>query len=157
MLERSYSKKYHEARPTYRYCSTTPEWHSFMAFRSWMEKQDWEGKVLDKDLLIKGNKLYSPDTCCFINARTNSFLTESTASRGEFPIGVNKLVKRNKYRSRCHNVLTGKRELLGDFDTPEQAYFAWLQYKSEQAKILADEEGDPRAKEALLSRYKDYY
>jgi len=61
MLTRCYSKNYQLRHPTYKGCSVSDEWLLFSAFKSWMKKQDWDGKQLDKDLLISGNKIYSPD------------------------------------------------------------------------------------------------
>lgn len=63
MLVRAYSKSYHKRRPTYIGCSVSEEWKTFSNFKSWMEGQVWEGKQLDKDLLVEGNKVYSEETC----------------------------------------------------------------------------------------------
>lgn len=75
------------------------EWKTFLNFKAWMEKQDWEGKVLDKDLKGTG-KLYSPDTCMFIPSELNSFLagrksskvslTGITVTTGGYVVKVNK-------------------------------------------------------------------
>ena len=71
MLKRCYSSSVHKTHPTYIGCSVTPEWHYFSKFRFWMENQKWEGLALDKDLLVKGNQVYGPDTCCFIPGAIN--------------------------------------------------------------------------------------
>lgn len=156
MLQRCYSEKFQKYRPTYVGCYTTPEWHYFMTFRSWMEKQDWEGKQLDKDLLFRGNKVYGPDTCVFVESRVNLFLGECTASRGEWPIGVTFHKVTGKYQSQCLDFTTGKKKHLGLFDNPEKAYEVWLSFKLEQAYILAAEQTDPRIAKALIERYKNY-
>ena len=62
MLRRCYSTKYQERCPTYMGCSVSEEWHTFSVFRNWMESQDWQDTQLDKDLLVEGNKVYSPET-----------------------------------------------------------------------------------------------
>lgn len=72
MLKRCYSPNYHKTRPTYIGCSVCPEWRYFSKFRLWMENQKWEGMELDKDLLVKDNQVYSPNTCCFIPQAINS-------------------------------------------------------------------------------------
>ena len=89
MLKRCYSDKYQEKYPTYKGCSVSEEWKIFSNFKRWMEKQDWEYKQLDKDLLLECNKVYSEETCVFVKSIVNSFTTDSGASRGEWLIGVN--------------------------------------------------------------------
>lgn len=72
MLERCYDKKFQAKRPTYTGCSVVPEWHNFQTFAEWMGKQDYEGKHLDKDIKVKGNKVYGPNTCSFVSPTENS-------------------------------------------------------------------------------------
>lgn len=71
MLKRCYSSKHQKRNPTYIGCSVCPEWLYFSKFRLWMENQKWKGMELDKDLLVKGNRVYGPDTCCFIPKAIN--------------------------------------------------------------------------------------
>lgn len=114
------------------------------------------GKQLDKDVLFPGNKLYSPETCVFVDARVNSFLVDAGARRGEYPIGVSFRKERGKFEAKCNDVLSGKLKYLGYFDNAEQAHDAWLSYKLEQAKILASEQSDYRVAKALVMRYTNY-
>ena len=67
MLRRCYSAKYQEVRPTYIGCSVSEDWLRFSTFKAWMAAQDWEGMEIDKDILFPNNKIYSPETCVFIN------------------------------------------------------------------------------------------
>ena len=126
MLTRAYSPKYHARRPTYIGTTICKEWHTFSVFRAWMEQQDWQGKALDKDIIIRGNKHYSPETCCFVSSKVNLLLNYNAASRGDLPLGV--YLFRNKYRSQCSDG-TGKNTILGLYDTPEQAHSAWRKFK----------------------------
>lgn len=151
MLERCYSPKYLEKRPTYIGCSVDKEWHSFMAFRAWVLDQNFEGKQLDKDLLYPGNKIYSKNTCVFITGPLNSFMTESTATKGLLPIGVYR--RGNKFRAQCNNPFTKTKKHLGTFSTPEEAHLAWKKYKHELALEYAKLETDPRIIHALQTRY----
>ena len=153
MLERCYSKKYLESRPSYIDASVCSEWLSATAFKKWMEKQDWSGKCLDKDIILPGNRLYSPDTCAFVLKTTNSFVTASDAIRGEYPIGVDFHKPTGKYRASCRNPFTGKNEHLGLFSTPEDAHEGWRKRKHELAQLVAATESDPRIVEALRKRY----
>lgn len=107
LLERCYSKSYKDKHPTYRDVTVCQEWHTFSVFKSWMETQDWEGKQLDKDLLVQGNSIYSPETCCFISTTVNGFMVKSNSSRGEFPIGVSLCRRTLKYKATIGNL--GKR------------------------------------------------
>lgn len=88
MLQRCYSLKYKNKNPTYANCSVCDEWLTFSNFKAWMVKQNWEGKDLDKDILIEGNKIYSPETCFFISRRINTLLNVSKKRIGSLPLGV---------------------------------------------------------------------
>lgn len=156
MMSRCYNSKTKSSYPSYIECSTVPEWHYFMTFRQWMSQQDWEGKELDKDLLIKGNKIYGPDTCVFIDQRVNSFIRENESSRGLYPIGVIFEADRGKFKARCTSLEGGKEVTLGRYDTPQEAHNAWLEFKLYQAKILASEIKDDRIAKALVARYENY-
>ena len=153
MLERCYSKKYLESRPSYAGTSVCSEWLYATAFKKWMEQQDWHGKCLDKDIIVPGNKLYSPETCAFVLQATNKFVTARDACRGEYPVGVYLHKPTGKYQAYCKNPLTGKNEHLGLFSTPEDAHEAWRKRKYELAQLVADKESDMRVVEALKKRY----
>ena len=153
MLERCYSKKYLERNPTYIGTSVCSEWLSATAFKKWMEQQDWSGKCLDKDIIVPGSKLYSPDTCAFVLNETNLFVTARDASRGDYPVGVDLYKPTGKYRAQCQNLFTGKREYLGYYSTPEEAHEAWRKRKHELAQFVAATESDPCVVEALRKRY----
>lgn len=156
MLARVCGEKQLRKNPTYFDCYICEDWIYFSNFKAWMESQDWEDKQLDKDILSKGNKLYSPDTCVFVNQKINKFILENPASRGEFPIGVSFIKRDNKFDSKVQNPLTGKTEFLGYHKTPEKAHEAWLTRKLELAKLLAAEQNNSRVAEALVYRYENY-
>ena len=71
--------EYLERRPAYKDVVVRQEWLTFSNFKRWMEKQDWEGKQLDKDIIVLGNKVYSPETCAFVLGVTNGFITAREA------------------------------------------------------------------------------
>lgn len=132
------------------------EWLYFSRFKLWMETQDWEGKHLDKDLLIPGNKIYGPEACVFVDPRVNTFVIECNSNRGEWPVGVSYIESRNKFRASCSENLTGKKKTIGHFKTPEEAHAAWLEFKLDQAKVLASMQTDVRVAKALVYRYENY-
>ena len=153
MLRRCYCEKFQAKNPTYIGCSVFKDWLFFLTFKTWMEKQDWEGKELDKDLLVKGNKVYSPQTCAFVDGATNSFTTDSGAARGDWPLGVYFEKANGKFRSRCSNPFTKKQENLGYFECQNQAHQAWRKRKQELALQLAGLQTDLRVASALMERY----
>ena len=153
MLKRCYSKKYLESKPSYIGTSVCNEWLYATAFKKWMEQQDWHGKCLDKDIIVPGNRLYSPDTSAFVLNATNLFVIASDASRGDYPIGVCLFKRTGKYRALCGNTFSGKLEHLGYFLTQEEAHEAWRKRKHELAQLVAAEESDIRVVEALKKRY----
>jgi hypothetical protein len=118
-----------------------------------MEKQDWHGKQLDKDLLCYGNRVYTPVVCVFISQLTNAFLQEQSRRRGDHPLGVSIDKPAGKFRASVSNPITKSRENLGYFDYPQDAHQAWRKRKHELACRLADMQDDPRVAEALRKRY----
>jgi hypothetical protein len=153
MLKRCYSKKTQEKRPTYIGCSVCEDWLVFSNFKTWMERQSWQGKELDKDIIKSGNKIYSAEFCVFVNSVTNSFLLDCRASRGDWPLGVYWQKKAGKYRTRCCNPFTKKQEHLGYFDCPNLAHETWKKRKHELALQLADLQSDERVALGLRTRY----
>lgn len=153
MIGRCYGANIQAKNPTYIGCSVCEEWLVFSNFKQWMEKQDWKSKQLDKDLLLVGNKVYSPYTCVFVDSVTNKFTIDSGAARGEWPIGVCFHKHTGKFEAQCKNPFTGKNEHLGLFACPEQAHLAWKRRKHELALRLAGLQTDQRVAYALRTRY----
>ena len=156
MLMRCYSAKYQERYPTYKGCAVSEEWLTFSAFKIWMEKQDFESKHLDKDLLLEGNKAYSAETCVFVSPMVNAFTNDHGAKRGEWVIGASWHKPLEKFRANCKNPFTKKEEHLGYFTCEQEAHKAWLKRKLELARLLAAEQTDPRVAKALVDRYSQY-
>lgn len=148
MLQRCYDPKCHAIRPTYVGCTVTEEWHYFMSFREWMLGQNWEGKQLDKDLLVEGNKIYGPEFCVFADQPTNSLFIDSAAARGDLPVGVD--LTFGKYRASLS--VEGKTTHLGCFYTPEEAHNCYLTAKAIKVMSAAYKQDDARIKDALIDR-----
>lgn len=116
------------------------EWLSFGNFLEWANREvGYKGKpvgmALDKDILVRGNRVYAPDKCCFVPQAVNSLLTDSAAVRGEWPLGVHF----NKARGRFGAVVNkgGRLSGLGFYDTPEDAFLAYKTAKEAQIKLVA--------------------
>lgn len=149
MITRGYSAKWKSRWVTYVGCSVCDEWHSFMAFRVWMQKQDWKGKELDKDLIGDG-KLYSPENCVFVSRSLNVLFTDRSAKRGEYPLGVCWHKQHEKFSSNI--MVNGKKKHLGYFDTAYEAHAAWLAAKLEIANSFLASETNSRVRYAIECR-----
>lgn len=135
MLERCYNKKWQEKNLTYKDVKVCKKWHNYQNFASWYEENHVENFHLDKDILFKGNKIYSPQTCCFVPQEINNLLVSSEKVRGKYPIGVRLL--RNKFQARLNKL--NRVEYLGTFDTPEEAFQAYKTAKEAYIKEVANE------------------
>lgn len=135
MLYRSYCEKYHRTRPTYKNVIVCSEWHNFQNFAAWYEENYREGWQLDKDILIKGNKIYSPETCCFVPPYINTVLISCNSKRGKYPIGVTK----TKYGFEVFlSKNNGIRDRVGFYKTVEEAFQAYKVAKESYIKEVAD-------------------
>ncbi len=94
-----------------------------------------KGWALDKDIIQKGNKLYSKDTCCFVPAEVNHLLVKSDRIRGEYPVGVCFHKAAGKFMAYLN--INGKRKYLGCFPTPEEAFQVYKLAKEAQIKVVA--------------------
>ncbi len=144
MLYRSYSPKYIQQHPTYTECEVHSSWHNFQVFAEWyydnfyqIEKEQME---LDKDILCKGNKIYSPNTCVFVPHGINTLFTKSDNKRGDCPIGVTYNKPSKIYETYCG--MNGKRKYLGCYKTPEEAFYVYKNFKEQYIKEVAEEYKD---------------
>ena len=136
MMERGYSPKLKEKHPTYRDCSVCEEWHDFQVFAKWYTLQKFygHGYSLDKDLLVKGNKLYSPETCTLLPRGLNSMLSAPNKSKSGLMLGVRK--EGTRYSSRIGLGSFG-RKYLGSFNTEIEAHEAYVTARERYIKNKA--------------------
>lgn len=164
MLRRCYDPYIINKHITYKDCIVCNEWHNFQNFAEWYENNYYEvldeKMHLDKDILIKGNKIYSPETCMFVPQRINTLFVKKDVNRGHYPIGL--------YERYCKNILKicvkcsisdkkgSKRIYLGDFplDRPFQAFTVYKNFKENYIKQVADEYKDLIPKELYEALYK---
>lgn len=136
MLLRCYCKSYLKTQPTYNDCSVCGEWLLFSNFKKWFDEQLYlpeENMVLDKDIVVKGNKVYSPSTCCLVPSKINLLFTKSNKRRGDLPIGVTR--HRKSFAARAN---IGHFVSLGHFSTPRAAFLAYKEAKEQYVKELAE-------------------
>ena len=140
MLRRCYDPKYQEKYPTYEGCTVEEYLLNFQYMAEWINKNYYEipdeQMRLDKDILCKGNKIYSRKTCIFVPERINNLFTKRDNARGKDPIGVDQLPSCN-YRVQCNNGY-GKLDYLGTYSTKEEAFNAYKKYKEKLIKETID-------------------
>jgi len=155
MLERCFDEKFKQRRTTYNDVTCSKEWLSMTKFIedvSQMRGFGLDGWALDKDILQKGNKLYSKDTCCFVPLEVNNLLVKSDNSRGEYPVGVCFHKTRGKFMAYLR--INGKLKHLGLFTTPEEAFQVYKLAKEAYIKVVAHKWKhllDERIFQALMS------
>lgn len=149
ILTRGYDDGFKKTRPTYSDCSVCVEWREYENFKAWYNEHYVEGWELDKDILVKGNKEYAPDKCCFVPPQINKLFMSSKSRRGKYPIGVY-VSNSGRYASRV--VMGDMEKYLGSFDTPEEAFEAYKIAKEAWIKEVADkykDQLDPKAYKAM--------
>lgn len=155
MIQRCYDKSIQEKHLTYINCFVTEEWHNFQNFAKWYEDnynpETMQGWQLDKDILVKGNKIYSPETCAFVPAEINNLFVKMDLKRGEYPIGVIKN-KEEKFTS-CFTKNTIN-IWLGTFNTPEEAFQAYKTAKEQHVKEMAEKWKDQIDLRVYQAMYK---
>lgn len=142
MIRRCYDEN-DQKHVTYKDCEVCEEWHNYQNFAQWYSENYYEIPneimCLDKDILIKGNRVYGPDTCIFVPNRINALFTKSNSNRGLYPIGVS--VHQGHYKAHMSKIINGKKQMkyYGKYDTPEQAFECYKQIKEEYIKEVAEE------------------
>lgn len=135
---------------TYIDCFVCEEWHCFQNFAEWYEENYYEVEgetmCLDKDILCKSNKIYSPETCVFVPQRINSLFVKADKMRGDYPVGVHYHTKHNWLEVNCciYKDKKKKQKYLGKFplNKPFQAFYTYKQFKEQYIKQIADEYKD---------------
>ena len=146
MLERCYDTKYKEKHLTYIDCEVCEEWHNFQNFAEWYYKNYYEVEnetmCLDKDILNKGNKVYSPENCVFVPQIINKLFTKNNINRGEYPVGVSYRKDIKKFRADCSiydfKENKSKSKHLGLYETPVKAFEAYKRFKEKHIKKVAE-------------------
>ena len=156
VLRRCYDPKVQEKYPTYKGCTVENYLLNFQNAAEWIKNNYYEvlgeRMHLDKDILCKGNKVYSRETCIFVPERINTLFVKRDKSRGKDPIGVSDLPSGN-YQATCSDGY-GKYIYLGVYSTKEEAFRVYKKYKEKVIKEVIDSyEG--KIPEAFYSRLKE--
>ena len=146
MLQRCYDPKLHKRASTYINCEVCNEWLNHQNFGNWFTDNyyeiDGESMCLDKDILHKGNKIYSPENCVFVPHNINVLFIKRDKLRGECPVGVYYHKPSEKFKAQCSvydfEENKTKRIHLGYYDTIEKAFEVYKQFKENNIKQVAD-------------------
>lgn len=158
MIRRCYSETHKKIGTSYIGCTVCDEWKYLSKFKEWFDKNYTFGCHLDKDILVQDNRVYSPETCCFVPQYINSLITDHRAARGKYMLGV---VKSKNGFTACVNC-DGKSVHLGTFDTEIEAHNTYVKAKKDIIKntaerALASGAITKKVYDALLSRnIKEY-
>ena len=143
MLKRCFDDEYKKKKPTYKNVTCCEEWLLYENFYNWLHNQEnfdkwlngskWE---IDKDILVKRNKVYSPDTCCLVPNNVNGLFIGRSNVNKELPIGVVRS-QNGLFRAKCSNQITGN-EYTSYHSTVEEAFQAYKTHKESLIKQVAE-------------------
>lgn len=139
MFERCYDAKYQARCPTYKGCTVHPEWHNFQNYAKWHLNHECYGLgyEIDKDILVLGNKVYSPDTCTLVPSNVNKVAVIRSSPLGLRNTGIIKRKSLDRFLVRMN--INGKTEVLGYFETEQEAHLAFINKKAERVRDVAQE------------------
>lgn len=155
MVSRCYSPVMLNTYPTYRDCEISEDFRNFSYFHDWLYQQDIhkiDSPNVDKDIVRKGNKIYSPSDCIVLPVELNNLMISRKADRGELPLGVSWRKRELRFIAQCN--IGGKRKTLGYFDCKIEAFECYKYHKEAEIHRLASIWSDrihARAYEALIN------
>jgi len=154
VLQRCYDPKFLQRHPTYTENYVNPYFHNFQNFAEWCNNSVGfknEGWNLDKDIILRGNKEYGPDTCAFVPSSINNLIISNRSCRGEFPIGVSFNKVRNLFIASCR--IDNRQVEVGVFNDPLEAFLSYKSTKEAEIRKVANQWKqliDPRVYESLM-------
>lgn len=130
MLQRCYDEEVHKRKPYYAPCTVCIEWQNFSNFRVWFKENAMGSRKvdLDKDIMIKGNTVYSQETCALVTHFTNTIFEDSRWN------GSNIVLNNSTQKYDVTMTILGKNEKVGSFDTEEDGKKAYFDYKQDYIK-----------------------
>lgn len=156
IIARCYKEDIREKYPSYENCIMCDEWHNYQKFREWYDSNFYqvgtERMHIDKDILFKHNRVYSPETCMIVPQRINMLFMKHRPNKYDLPSGIG--IAANGRFSASYN---GKS--LGIFDTVEQAAIQHDKVKKETIIQIANEYKDvipDKLYQALINWIPDY-
>lgn len=152
---RCYNENIRHLTPSYQEAEMSENFKRYSYFKDWCHNQigfDQDGWQLDKDILVKGNKLYSEATCCFVPPEINTLILKADRIRGKYPIGVYEDKQAGKFKVRIS--VEGKQKHVGRYYCEKEAFYAYKVAKEQYIKEVANKwkgQIDPRVYESLMN------
>lgn len=153
MLDRCYAYQNLEYHPSYFGAMICKEWEDYSNFKKWYDENYIDGFQIDKDILLKHNIIYSPETCCFVPLEINTFFASLSNTKRDLPLGVSYRKDKKKYVAQIS--FEGKHKNLGYFDSPEKAFNVYKIEKEKNIKFLAEKYKD-KIKENVYNAMINY-
>ena len=157
MLERCYDPATEQQAYNYAGVTVWEPWHNYQNFAAWATQQKGYGNerwAMEKDLLVKGNRYYHPDVCCFLPQELNNQMLKSEKARGDYPIGVTLNKPNGKFIAHLAFHKEGDSSHIGIYNTVNEAFEAYKFHKEKRLKDLANkwkDQIDDRAYQALIN------
>lgn len=128
---------YQRNQPTYIGCTVSDQFKDYQWFADWYTSQIGyeDSSDLDKDIVLKGNKVYCPELCVLVPSQLNKFLTDTRARRGAYPQGVSAFKQTGKFQSRIS--IDAHQYYIGVYNTPDEAHEAYASAKEAEARRWA--------------------
>lgn len=142
-------------QPAYIGCSVHPDFIKFQDFAEWCQTQIGFGNSgwqLDKDIIKPGNKVYGPDTCCFVPQEINKLFNLNLGKNSPYPTGVSWCNRTSRFMATIK--IDGSKKFLGRFDTIKEAETAYLAAKRKHVVGVAThwrDQIDPRVYDAMIN------
>lgn len=139
MISRCYNEL-NKSYKSYSDCTIDDEWFNYQNFASWFYDQDAPNDFeLDKDTLIDGNRVYSPETCLLISKSDNiKAKVASNDNNKHGYAGVYMTTYKDAKYFAAKITINGKRvNISGGFRTAKDAHEA-LQLRKAQLRGLAN-------------------
>jgi len=141
MIYRCYNSEHHKKHPWYSDCVVCEEWYNFQVFAKWYDENYYEIEgqkmAIDKDILVKNNRVYSPDNCVFVPSRINNLFLKGKSKRGKLPIGVSLEKATGKFVAKSNNA-EGRTIRIGAYTNSKEAFEAYKKFKEKIIKQTAD-------------------
>lgn len=144
MMQRAYCEKYKTEHPTYENVTVCDEWLNYQNFADWCVNRKQYGKLkfnLDKDIILRGNKIYAPERCSLVPQRINKLLVTKNLVEPVVPLGVkiirDKISKEiTGYTAACAD--DGKDVYFGYYKNIHNAFHAYKKGKEALIKSVAN-------------------